>query len=373
MNKLPLYNLEDHIVRNALNRYGGMTDNNFFTKYVKSLANTNKWSKRKPTKYRNLMFVKGDEIPAQWQADNGLCGFIEESVIFGSIYELVEACQREGTFVYEMPEGGTEYPFRSGDYLGYNPEARNPIFSFEYEGQIYANDQDSSCNFYLLWSSSIDTESNLQMSDILPDMETSLDNYFFGIAVADSLGNIIYATGSTMLKDTSRPSVVLSHKDLPNSGTYTAYPMFVNPNGTGFVACPANGVKFKVENSADEEKLGWMEGTGKWAMNNGKFVFQGRLAYTPSWEGATVFIELQVNNENTGRGVEVALSHDSQTSDGKRYYMTYTHSIIMAVAEGEEYRLRVGYGSNWLNNDYLKLDEVAYEDLELRQLAYSLR
>lgn len=363
---LPKTNLQDHAIRNTLNRGGGKTDNKFWT-YFSPNAKTNGWSKKKPTKYRNLIFAKGNENPAQWQADNGLCGFKEESIIFGSKAELIAAFNNNETYVYEPPTGGTEYPFRSGDYRGYNPDALPPVWSFDRTGQIYANQTSSEVTFTLLGRSNVDTETELTLQDILFDAASSLADCSFCVIVAEKSGTIrLTKTGSTLGNGTYfSKSVTVTRSELQTTGSYIAYPAFVDPYGSKFIAAPIGYIEFQVLASPDAEKLGWVDGTGKWIMKDGEnFMCQGQLAYTSSWEGQQVFIELQINGVNSGRGSTVTLVKDSQSSDGKTFYMTYTRSMKLDILGGEIFRLRVGYGSNWANNDYLRLDYVPEEDIE---------
>ena len=366
---LPNKNLKVSDIRDTLNTNGGTTDEKFSSLFRKS-ANINKWSKKKPTKYYRLIFAKGDEEPKQWQAENGLCGFTEDSVMFNSKDSLVDAHSNGEIYIYEPPTGG-DYPYRSGDFRGYSTKAKSPIWSFERVGEIVANNSSSSMTFNILGNSDIDEDSNLLMSDILPDGVTPLSSYYFAVIVTDNSGNYKALCKSLATIGTSKgfsSSAVLTYSQLGMAGSYIAYPCFVDSSERRYVACPISVINFDIKTSVDENKLGWMDGTGFWSLGE-NFTCTGQLAYTKSWEGTTVFIALQINgNDYSGR--QVVLSKDSQSSDGKTYYMTYTRSIKMAVSSGNTYRLRVGYGSGLLNNDYLDLEEssnieplnVSYEE-----------
>lgn len=352
-------------IRDVLNAAGGSVGNNV-TSFFKTEAKINKWARYKPTIYYGLDFPDGTEEPKQWQAKDGLCGFDESSILFNSTSALVSAFSNDSVYTYLMPTGGTAAPLRLGDFRGYKTDAVSPIWSFDYTGQIYANDSSSSSTFTILGNSSIDADNNLQIKDILPDGVSSLSDFYFGVVIADKSGTVkqTIKAGSKLGPDAGfSSSVTLSQSQLGTTGNYLAYPCFIDAEGRQFVAAPTGLLEFEVLASADAEKLGWMAGTGKWASSD-RFTYQGQLGYTSSWEGQNVFISLQVNNSDYGNGEEVTLSHDSVSDDGKVFYMTYTRSIRMAVSGEDSYRLRCGYGNEWLNNTYLQLDEVAPEEIE---------
>lgn len=353
---IPIREVRKIDVRDTLNANGGVVDNVLSSMY-RAAANIDKWSKKKPTKYYKLIFAKGNEEPKQWQADNGLCGFKYDSVVFGSTTTLANAHSNGDIYIYEPPIGG-DYPYRLRDFSGYSAKAKSPIWSFEREGEIVANNSSSSMSFNILGNSDIDEDSNLLMSDILPDGNESLSTYYFGAIVTDSGGNFKALCKSSSTIGTSKGfnrSAVLTYSQLGLAGSYIAYPCFVDSSERVFVACPISEIYFEIKTSVDAEKLGWMAGTGFWFMSD-KFTYTGKIGYTSSWEGQQVYIALQVNGVDKS-GETITLSKDSMSSDGKTYYMTYSNSIRIAVSGGETYRLRCGYGSNMANNAYLGLNE----------------
>ena len=344
---------------------GGVVDINYAPSYFTENAKIDKWSKFKPTKYRNLIHVTGNETPKQWQADNGLCGFKDDSIVFNSAATLVEAYRVDGTFVYELPTGGTAYPLRIADFRGHNTNAKPPVWSFDRTGQIYANQPNSEVTFTILGRSNVDSESELTLQDILFNAESSLESCSFCVIIVEKPTGSIKLTkkGATLNSATSfRKDVVVTRSELQTPNSYIAYPAFVDPDGKNFIAVPIGHVEFQVLDSPDAEKLGWMEDTGKWSETGRGIIVQGQLAYTSSWEGQYVFIELEVDGKGDGKGMEVQLKKDSQSSDGKTFYMTYTREIMMGI-ETDQFRLRVGYGSGFGNNDYLKLNRVSPEDI----------
>lgn len=362
-NILPKSELNDFEVRNILNKFGGKTDNVFGSKYRKT-ANPNKWSKKKPTKYYKLISVKGDEEPKQWQADNGLCGFVKSSVIFTDIDSLVEAHKNGGIYIYELPTGGESYPFRSGDFLGYNAEAKCPIWSFEREGEIVANNSSSSMSFNILGNSDIDEDSNLLMSDILPDSITSLSTYFFGVIVTDNQGTykaFCKSLSTVGIEKGFRLSAVLSHSQLGWAGDYVAYPCFVSPDNN-YAACPMPSISFKIANSVDDFMVGWMDNTG-YCYRGAKFTFGAQLAYNNPFGGAKVRIYVIVINQNfqeTEVGSYDEITLPKVTTD--RGYYDFTTTKAVQYNAGDRFRLRVYYGNQFLNTDDIELGEPTMEE-----------
>lgn len=354
---LPSNNLKVADIRDTLNANGGVTDNDFGSMFGTG-AHINKWAKKKPTVYGKA-FEKGNEEPAIWQAENGLCGFKEESVLFTDVDAMVSAIRENAVYVYEHPKGGSSSPFRIGDFRGYYAGAMSPIWSFDYSGQIYANDAGSSSVFTLMGNGDVDRSVNLTLADLLGDGVTSVSQWYFCVVVTNDSGNVVLTSkggqlgpGADFVKD-----VVVTQKQLGVTGVYVAYAALCDAAERDFMACPIGGIEFQVLASADAEKLGWMAGTGYW-QGGRRFTYQGQLAYSASLEGADVFIELQVNGVNYGNGELVKLTKDSESSDGKMFYMTYKREIIMSAASGDAYRLRCGYGSNLANNAYLDLVET---------------
>lgn len=339
-------------VRDVLNGAGGSVGNSL-TSFFSTAAKINKWAKYKPTIYYNQPFLDDDR---RWKGENGLCGFTSSSIVFNDTSALVSAFRNNATFVYDIPSGGTSEPMRLGDFRLYKTDAKSPIWSFDYTGQMATNNPSSSSTFTLLGNGDIDENYNLKMSD-LAISSTSLSSYYFGVVFADTSGNVVLTSKSSSVIGTSKsfnPSVTVTASQF-NAGKYMAYPCFIDATERTFVACPIGAISFEVVVSVDANMLGWMSGTGYWSMTN-RFNYKGQLAYSSSYEGTTVYIALQVNGVDVS-GENVTLVADSQSSDGKRKYMTYTRSIIRSIGANEEYRLRVGYGTNMANDAYLNLVE----------------
>lgn len=361
-NILPKVNLRDIDASDTLNEHGGVTDNVFGSKFRRT-ANVNKWSKRKPTNYRGMLFEKGDEEPAQWQGDDGMCGFDKSSVIFNVVEDLVSACMANWNYRYVYPEGGEEYPFRIGDYRGYYPKAISPILSFDYYGQIDANDNGSSMTFRVMGNGDVNEEVNLTMKDFLYNGTTSAEQMLLCVIITDTSGErILEKVGSAIGSDKNFVSEVsVSQTELGKAGSYLAFAALYNAQPKRYMAFPIGYTEFRVLNSVDAEKLGWVFGSGSITYDgSGRYTYTGQLSYSPTFEGANVFIELQINSVNTGKGETVQLVKQSQSADGKMHYMTYSGTARIQHTERNVYILRCGYGNEFLNNAYLDLGNVQF-------------
>lgn len=339
-------------VRDVLNSAGGSVSN-ALTTFFSASAKLNKWAKYKPVIYYNQPFLDDDR---RWKGDSGLCGFTSGSIVFNDSQSLVDAHKSGNTFVYDIPSGGTAEPMRLGDFRLYKTDAKNPIWSFDYTGQMATNNSSSSSTFTLLGNGDIDETYNLKISDLAVS-GTSLSSYYFGVIFTNTSGTVVLTSKASSVIGTSKsfnPSVTVTASQF-NAGKYMAYPCFIDSTGKKFVACPIGAISFEVVTSVDANMLGWMSGTGVWSMTN-RFNYKGQLGYTSNYEGTTVYIALQVNGVDVS-GENVTLVADSQSSDGKRKYMTYTRSIIRSAGVDETYQLRVGYGTNMANNAYLNLEE----------------
>lgn len=354
------YNLADHDVRDFLNKEGGRTDNVFGSKFRRT-ANVDKWSKRKPTKYRGLIIETGNEDPKQWQADNGLCGFAEDSVIFGVLDELVKAVENGNIFVYELPTGDP-YFYRMGDFRGYNPKAKSPIWSFEASGQIDLNAANNNyATFTILGDKDIDEETNLTLQDIIPTSATSLSEYYFGVVVVKN-GSIVKHEVLPERIDNGKgwtKSVSVSSENITEPGDYMAYAMLVSPDGKKFVPCPIKGAPFKVIYTDPSSKLGWydMPGYNYYVQIGGRKDFHGRLAYfngednTVSFEGMRPTIYAKVYHND---GTSETLTYETITlvkteSNGNVNYMDVSLSARSSTQDGDRFTLEVAFNTGSYN------------------------
>lgn len=349
---IPSTNVTMVDIRDTLNDAGGVVDNNLVS-FFSASAKINKWAKYKPTKYYGLNFATGNESPLQWQAGDGLCGFTSGSVVFNAISSLVAAYKAGATFVYELPTGGSSYPYRLGDFRGYYPSAKAPIWSFTYTGQMASNNSASRSTFTILGNEDINTSYNLRMSDILPDGSMALSSYYFGVVIVNSSGSVVLTKKSASPIGTSAGftlDVTVTQNEVGAAGLYTAYPVFINAEGNSFVACPIAPIEFQIVTSVDADKVGWMADSMS-VSNVGKFTIGAQIAYSKSFGGTNVRITPVVAHANGL--IEELASYESVTlpaTTSDPGYYDYSRTLgIQSISPGDKFRLVMYYGSNFGN------------------------
>lgn len=90
----------------------------------------NMWSKYKPVRYNFF-----DNRPSNWwKGAMGDCGI--EYDIYDNVQGLV-AAMADGPVYKHLPPTGGKYPFRLGDFAGYNPNAVPPVTAPDFSGKYY--------------------------------------------------------------------------------------------------------------------------------------------------------------------------------------------------------------------------------------------
>jgi hypothetical protein len=112
----------------------------------------------------------------------------------------------------------------------------------------------------------------------------------------------------------------------------------------------------------DDFMVGWMDNTG-YCYRGAKFTFGAQLAYNKSFGGANVRIYVIVINQNfqeteVGSYDEIALP---EVTTDRGYYDFMTTKVVSYNA-GDRFRLRVYYGSQFLNTDDIELGEPTMEE-----------
>lgn len=343
-------------VRDTINAYGGSANNSLLSFFQQN--DNNKWAKWKPVKM-NIRFTE------DWYlADNGLCGFTEESVLFTDTDSLVAAHDNGEIFVYDPPTGGAVAPMRLGDFRQYLYTAINPIWSFEYTGQMETATPTSTSVFTILGNGDMDSTYNLRLSDLEVDSEP-LSNWYFGVVVTNSSGSVVSVAKSTSTIGSAEDftsSVTLTASSF-SAGSYTAYPCIISATGKQYVPCPIDPVSFKVVAAIDEGAVGWMAGTGYWVQYGGKKTFGGQLGYNEKYGGISVNIEIYiVHSDGTTETLSVEDVTLPSITDDTGYY-DYSTSQASATQEGDMFYAKVSYGSNYALSDTIELVEIT--DIEL--------
>lgn len=112
---LPKTNLEFQDIRDTLNANNGSVSN-VVSSAFQSGANINKWAKYKPVRL-NQDFPAYDRY---WKANDYYCGFDLKSAKYSNAGDIGKVFP---TWNYLLPRGGSDEPFRLGDFRGYYPKA----------------------------------------------------------------------------------------------------------------------------------------------------------------------------------------------------------------------------------------------------------
>ena len=369
-------------VRDILNEAGGKVNNNLIS-FFSPEAKLNKWSKHKPVKYSNPFPLDEDDYDRLysdklywWKAYNGLCGFKEDSIKFNSIDALIQAYQNGNTYVYELPTGGQQYPYRLGDFRGYNTEAKSPIWSFEITGGDMImdeggySDRNNSYHTFTIMSDQVDEEHNLTFSDIAPDgTDFTLHDWFFGVAVTDGKNilfkkdsNMIgyYANGDNWVISLDVTLTELADKAMANFGQFVVYPIITNGEAKKFIACDVPPVEFSIKLDPAIAKVGWMDSEPHYCKMtvNGALSFYATLAWNKDYENSSFNFESYYIDKNGKK--EIIRSESNITpqknaikeNDDNVYYMYispeyFNMSGKSSIQEGATYYLSVAFTNSY--------------------------
>jgi hypothetical protein len=169
---LPITYLNDYEIRDILNKYGGKTDNDFGSKYRKA-ANVNKWAKFKPQNSDNPFQLSEEErklgnygLDLTWSGS----ARTPQSV-------LIDMSQGKDFYPYVAPKP----PFRSSDYLGYNPNAPAP-----YSLSCSSTLEVLSFPAYIPFTIKINSEAEFKLTD-LAAFEDSFSGGYFAVLCSEGL------------------------------------------------------------------------------------------------------------------------------------------------------------------------------------------
>lgn len=303
MATLPSTSLTGAAIRDNINTYGGSADNAWLTFFQAN--DVNKWSKFKPVKYP-VAHTTGKEDPPFWTGYNGMCGFTQASIIFGSVDAMIAAVKAGTTFVYDPPTKESGYPFRGGDWRNYNSNAKAPFWDVYAHGSFINGNNSSSVEFELVDNSSdIDKNTNLVLGDILP-AGTNVANWYFGVVIVSGSKQFKKSATTSIGSGASIPdaarkfSVTLSESGV--SGSYTVYPCLyqrIPQSNTSYgsvmpipLQMAGGGTGSGMSGSVVQQSptVGWLGNT--YAYRSGFMSFRGTLAYASSAEGTRVNVTI---------------------------------------------------------------------------------
>lgn len=129
---LPTENLKWDDIRDTLNKYGGVVNNNAITAF-QSTSGINVWSKHKPlilgvSFCQDISSSAANYNATWWQGEDGNCGLVPKTLL--NFSEVVENTDGEmNGWSYNLPKGGSSQPYRICDFAGYCTYANPPIYN----------------------------------------------------------------------------------------------------------------------------------------------------------------------------------------------------------------------------------------------------
>lgn len=268
-NVLKNENLKDCDVRNVLNKFGGVVDNVHQSQFSE-LNNANEWSRFKPIRSKRI-----DYPLAEW-LEKGKSGNFGEDESFGfeiPVFNSPESIMRAledgaAMWEYKRPDGKV-YPYRAGDWRGYNPEAVNPVG--DVVDKVYLKETNAGFFFDVnvdVVVSALNSEYNLCLSDFEVNGIKFSDMYL-GVYLKRSGGKYYFQTGSEPIGDDGLNTTIKA--DDGATGEYVAYvflsskPQTGDGQGATFVSINKRGSVFAIV----KDGIPYVFAVGYWQKRDG--------------------------------------------------------------------------------------------------------
>lgn len=198
-------------VRDTLNAAGGVVNNNLVS-FFNADANINKWAKWKPESYE-----KDFDLSDEDRFKNNY-GFDSRSIGFGApVSELFQNASSGKSWIYVLPKGGKESPYRLGDFRKYNTDA-TPPYNYKY---FMSNGESTTDQYEYDIRVITNDSSELRIEDfaVFADNSVSVDMYYFWIARIKNGNNYEYIISSTV-SATDRPTDIVCNITFPKPGSW---------------------------------------------------------------------------------------------------------------------------------------------------------
>lgn len=196
--------------------------------------NINMWAKYKPVKND----FTNDRPTDWWRAFDNKCGI--QYTEFGNVKDMIDFIDTgQNPFQHDPPSGSPIFPYRIGDFAGYNPFSTPPIISSNMEG-IYYKDNGSISAYPIVRR---ETEDELNVSDIFDQAKNGL---YYGAAFVKK-GSSTYKWISSVDPITENSGITEIPLSSFDSTTYYVYffltsvskPSFSMADMVGrFISCP---------------------------------------------------------------------------------------------------------------------------------------
>lgn len=149
----------------------------------------NRWSKYKPIR-NNFTSNR----PSEWWKSASLnCGV--NIPAYASLIEMVNALRSDNNgWEYEYPTGGTNSPYRLGDFAGYDHTAPPPLLATTVSDTYYSTNNNIPLNGFATVSPSVDTWLGLN------DMRSGdlLSNMYYGVCICNNgASSVNYMTSAS--------------------------------------------------------------------------------------------------------------------------------------------------------------------------------
>lgn len=258
-------------VRDLLNKYGGKVVNTDTASAYDARGNINFDARYKPTKFS--MAIRERTPDSWWYANNSNCGV--KFSILSSISQLKGITDARAEFwAHDYPMGTEDEPFYSGDFRGYNPNAKmisgamvNP------STDVFFNNYGTASVCAIKFNENIGTDA-LDYTEIktASGIESTLRNWYFGVIAIKTSGTAygyVSLPYSLAELDTVTEDVYYAQDDhyayvnlnggiFPSIGDYDIYPVLFGTKksaskstsdvsfGDGYIPLPVKPIRINV-------------------------------------------------------------------------------------------------------------------------------
>lgn len=264
-------------LRDLLNKCGGKVVNTDTASAYDARANVNYEARYKPVKWADPLRQDSD---TWWHATNSNCGV---NVPFLSAISDLKGKDPTTLWSHDYPTGGANESFFSGDYRGYNPNARmisgarvNPT------GEVFFNNYGSASVCAITFNENLGTDA-LDYTEIktASGAESSLKDWYFGVIAIKTTGTAYgyvslpytLAELNTVTEDVYYAQddhyayVNLNGGIFPSVGDYDIYPVLfgtqkpANNNtadvtfGDGYIPLPVKPIRVEVKAASSNYRV----------------------------------------------------------------------------------------------------------------------
>ena len=254
--------------------------------YLCHHTNINKWAKGKPIPYASNGGITDDNRKFANQ------GFDLNYVTSVSIAQLWNSAKANKDWIYTPPTGGTEQPFRLGDFRGYNHNAVQPYDYHSFPTKVESYNSTCEVSFRILKN----TNAELTLSDFAHfENFGSFSGWRYGIAYKHSTwtnADTQFMYGSSVTANTNE---IIIEGTLPKSGTYEILPIITKETGTTTDALESIYLPNGYRTLIFEQKTSWATVT---------ITNEYDLSPSYSWDGNLFLfgnmIQLSITNSASG-------------------------------------------------------------------------